>query len=543
MTSMQVPAQLVAGRGAGLRRSGTPRRKILIVNCYFPDERSPVKRSNQVPNAVAPVLLAGYFNAETCDIKLYNEVSSGFLELFAPELLSWPDMIVLTGLTAAFDRLLHLTAYARSANPKVITVAGGHGVRSLPQYSEQFFDYTCLGDVEEISEVIVDALGRHYCSDRFNPRYDLAYWIGRLGYMESSRNCNFQCGFCSLTATGRKYQVSSAEYLNAQMDNMGKRLICFFQDNQIMGSGQKSFRERIEQVQKRRESGQYRYWSGFVTDTFFWDDENIRLARDSGCISVFVGVESFDDEAWLGRVNKKQNSRYSQAELLRRSIDGGVLVQYGLVFDPTRQRLAQIHRELDIICSNPEIPTPNFIFTATPYPGTPFFRECVEQELLLPNTHMRDLEGSTLSLKSLDPQHEVLDFVRRGRHFAGYRRRFLRHQLKFLHRYRHSLNAHQKILYSITAATILSPTALMDPMGAFKRRRQRTHLSTTEVLDPVYTPVLPVAEQYRRYFSPTQLTDAEGRLNPALADDAMAARARRQGRDSEAPAPVALLAG
>ena len=35
---------------------GTPRKKILIVNCYFPDERQPVKRSHQVPNAVAPVL-------------------------------------------------------------------------------------------------------------------------------------------------------------------------------------------------------------------------------------------------------------------------------------------------------------------------------------------------------------------------------------------------------------------------------------------------------------------------------------------------------
>ena len=31
-------------------------------------------------------------------------------------LLSWPDMLVLTGLTNGFDRMLHLTAYARSKN-------------------------------------------------------------------------------------------------------------------------------------------------------------------------------------------------------------------------------------------------------------------------------------------------------------------------------------------------------------------------------------------------------------------------------------------
>ncbi len=113
------------------------RKKVLIVNCFFPDERLPIKRSNQVPNAVAPVLLAGYFNEELCEVKLYNEVSSGFIEIFAPELLAWPDMLVLSSLTAAFDRLLHVTAYAKTANPKVIVAAGGHGVRALPEYSKQ----------------------------------------------------------------------------------------------------------------------------------------------------------------------------------------------------------------------------------------------------------------------------------------------------------------------------------------------------------------------------------------------------------------------
>jgi hypothetical protein len=211
-------------------------------------------------------------------------------------------------------------------------------------------------------------------------------------------------------------------------------------------------------------------------------------------------------------------------------------VQYGLVFDPTQQRLEQIKRELDLICGNPEIPTPNFIFTATPYPGTPFFRDCVEKGLLLPNTDIRDLEGSTLCLKSLDPQEKVLDFVRRGRHFAGYRRRFMSHQLKFLRRYAGALNLHQKILYSLTAATILAPTALMDPLGVFKRKRPRTHLSSNEILDPVYTPCLPVAEKYRHYFKPTNIIDGQGVLNPDVADDVLA----RPGRSRRDETPLAV---
>ena len=263
-------------------RRALKKKKVLIVNCFFPDERRPIKRTNQVPNAVAPVLLGGYFDEQLCDVKLYNEVHSGFIELYAPELLDWPDMVVLSGLTAAFDRLLHVTAYAKTANPDVVVAAGGHGVRALPDYSQSFFDYACLGDVEEIRDVIEEAFGEAYVADTFNPRYDLAYWIKRLGYAESSRNCNFRCGFCSLTGVARRYEVTPMDYLDAQMTNMGKRPIFFFQDNQIFGSSESSFRERIDLFQKHREAGQFKYWTGFVTNTFFWEDAYIKLASDTG---------------------------------------------------------------------------------------------------------------------------------------------------------------------------------------------------------------------------------------------------------------------
>jgi hypothetical protein len=502
------------------------KKKILIVNCYFPDERQAVKRSHQVPNAVAPVLLAGYLNEEYCDIQLYNEVSSGFLEVYRPELLQWPDMLILSGLTAAFDRLLHLTAYARTANPDVVVVAGGHGVRSLPLYSEQFFDYCCLNDVEQIAEVVTEVFGHNYVAEKFNPRYDLAYWIDRLGYAESTRNCNFQCGFCSLTATGRKYEVAPASYLDAQMENMGKRLIFFFQDNQVFGAGYDDFKRRIDQFQCRRKAGQFRYWSGFVTDTFFWDKKNIDLARETGCISVFVGVESFDDHQWLAGANKKQNSRYRQKDLLRKALDGGILVQYGLVYDPTKQQIEDMQRELDVICADPEIPSPNFIFTATPYPGTPFFRECVEQGLLLPNTNVRDLEGSTLCLKTIEPQEAVAEYIRNGRKMSNYRLKIIAHQYRFQKRYRHALNFHQRILAAITTLAILAPTFILGPSSIFQRKMPRTHVSTTELLDEVYTPRLPVDPCYRHYFEPTRITNEHGQLNQDLAADLMKSQQR-----------------
>jgi len=518
---MQHPSVLEGGRG------GQRKKKILIVNCYFPELREPIKRINEVPNALAPVLLAGHFDSQTCDVRLYNEVNSGFLEVFEPGLLEWcPDMLVLTSLTAAFDRLLHLTAYARTLNPDVVVVAGGHAVRSLPRYSERFFDYACQGDVEEIEEVIREALGDAYVAREFQPRYDLAYWMKRFGYVESTRNCNFRCSFCSLTGVGRSYQVNSLEYLETQMQAVGKRKILFFEDNQLLGDGQKTFADRIARVEERRQAGQFEHWGGFVTDTFFWKEENIRLAHETGCISLFVGVESFDDTEWLGSVNKSQNAKQSQVELIRRCLDGGVLFQYGLVFDPTERTVEQMYREMDIICDTPEIPVPLFMFTAIPFPGTPLFHERIEKDQILPNTKMRDLESSTLTLKPIDPVEDVVDFIKTGKNFRNYRRRVLAHQIDFLKRYKHSLSFDQKLVSTLGVGAILFPGRFSSPGSMFVKKRPRTHVSTTDHLDPVYTPRMHVDRRWRSYFEPTVIVDAGGQLNPALQDDALDTRFR-----------------
>jgi hypothetical protein len=509
---------------------GKPRRKrILIVNCYFPEMREPIKRSNEVPNALAPVLLAGHFCADNCDIKLYNEVNSGFLEVFEPELLDWePDMLVLTGLTAAFDRLLHLTAYVRTKNPQVVVAAGGHGVRALPRHSERFFDYSCQGDVDEIVDVITDAFGAEYVTREFKPRYDLAYWMKRFGYVESSRNCNFRCSFCSLTGVGRPYQVNSLEYLDAQLDAVGKRPIVFFNDNQLLGDGHKTFKDRIARVQERRESGQFKMWGGFVTDTFFWKEENIRLAKDTGCMSLFVGVESFDDTEWLGSVNKSQNAKRSQVDLIRSSLDGGVLFQYGLVFDPTERTVAQMYREMDIICDTAEVPVPLFTFTAIPFPGTPMFHERIEKNQILPGTNMRDLESSTLCLKPKEPIEDVVNFIRTGKNFRNYRRRVFAHQAKFLKRYKHTLTTQQKILSNLSILAILYPGKFSSPGAMFVRKGSRTHVSTTERLDAVYTPRTHIDRKWRHYFEPTVIVDEGGQLNPVIQDDVLDTRFRNR---------------
>src|SRR5262245_34169029 len=141
------------------------KRRVLIVNGYLPESREPVRLTREVPNTLAPILLAGAFSPDTCDIRIYNEVSSGFLELFKPELIHWPDMVIMTGLIASFDRLKQLAAYFRTANPHIVLVAGGQAIRAFPRYARQFFDYVCIGDVEQVCDVVREVWGPAYIAE------------------------------------------------------------------------------------------------------------------------------------------------------------------------------------------------------------------------------------------------------------------------------------------------------------------------------------------------------------------------------------------
>jgi radical SAM superfamily enzyme YgiQ (UPF0313 family) len=230
------------------------RKRVLIVNCYFDDSHRSVRRKWKIPHAMAPAYLAGAFASRACDIRLYDEVSGGPLEDEA--LLSWPDMLVLSGLTNSLDRMLHLTAYARSKNPAVIVVAGGPPIRALPHYTKRFFDYSCLGDIEQMRDVIHDAWGKAYAAEQMLPRYDLAYWMRGVGYVETSRYCNFRCSFCALTGEAQRYQPYGLDYIRAQFRALGKRRRVLLIDNNFYGNSRSHFLARLGLVKEMHEAGQ-----------------------------------------------------------------------------------------------------------------------------------------------------------------------------------------------------------------------------------------------------------------------------------------------
>ncbi|KAB0268345.1 B12-binding domain-containing radical SAM protein [Microvirga brassicacearum] len=485
--------------------------RVLVVLAHFDETRNPHGRPHFVPQGVGHAFLAGAFDRNNVDVKLYSEFHSG--PLLNEKALAWPDMLVLTGVTSSFDRMKQLTAYARTLSPGCVVVAGGPAVRNLPSFSAHYFDYACQGDVEDLMGIALEVFGAAAVPEWHEPRFDLLNWGGPVNYVESSRYCNFRCTFCALTGEGRSYKTYDLASIERQIRSQRRKKILLFVDNNFYGNDRSFFRQKLDLLADLRREGVVPGWIALVTSDFFADPDNLVRARKAGCLGLFSGVESLSDEQ-IKVYNKKQNLIQPQIRMIESCLEAGIVFQYGLIFDPSTQRLGAMRRELSAILGTPSIPLPAFLSLTIPLLGTPYFQSCAHEGRFLPHAKLRDMDGFTLMTKPIDDLEAVVPFVRNMEKLGGHSRDILRHSLGFYKSYRHSLSARQMIASVGNAARLCFPQIIHNRRHLVPHRDETlTYVTTTQPLGPLYRPSLPVGEIYRDHFLPTMITDAEGGLH------------------------------
>lgn len=507
-------------------RSQRPR--VLVVLAHFDETRNPRGRPDFIPQGTGHLFLAGAFARERVDVRAYSEFHDG--PLLDEAAFADLDMLVLTGVTAAFDRMRHLTAYARTRSPGCAVVAGGPAVRNLPVSSAATFDYACEGDIEDMQTIIAAVFGEWAAAETILPRFDLANWGGPVMYVETSRYCNFKCSFCALTAEGRRYQGYDPAYIEAQLRNAPAKKYVLFIDNNFYGNSKDAFHAKLDLIRSLWREGLFQGWFALVTGDFFREPSNLEAVRAAGCLGLFSGVETLN-EAQLKRYQKKQNLVVPQLEAIQTCLKAGVAFQYGLMFDPSSQTLQAMHDELDFITGESTMPLPAFLSLTIPLLGTPLFDECVSEHRFLPSAKLRDMDGFTLMTRPLDALDEVAAFARRLSRLDGQRYRILRHCLGFYRAYRHSLSARQMVHLLANSLRLALPSVLHHHRLPTRSPSEDhlTYVTTTQPLGPLYTPAFRVSESFRPYFSPTMITDASGALDETVARN-LDSRGRVRGR-------------
>ncbi|HEX8963854.1 MAG TPA: radical SAM protein [Rhodocyclaceae bacterium] len=492
--------------------------RILVVNCFSDNHRGARGNPLFVPQPMIAAVLAGIVQREKAEVRAWCEFSQGPLEDL--RLLGWPDLLVLTGLNAAFDRMKQVAAYARTLNPQVVVAMGGSAARALPLLSRRYFDYVCTGDVEQLVDVLDDTFGAGLAAERPLPRYDLTKWLGWISFAESSRNCNFRCNFCSMTAEDRDHVAYDLDYVRRQIEAMGYRHCVMFLDQNFFAGSRSFLRARLELLRQLRREGRFGGWSALVTSDFYTDPENLRLARESGCIGFFCGVESFSRDQ-IAAYKKKQNLILPQEQMIAGSIEAGLVFHYGMMFDPTDRSVDDLQEEIDFIAGNPKITLPSFLSFAIPLIGTPLFADRLTEGSLLPDLKLRDMDGRSIVCHTRDPLDKVVDFARRMDGGLMPRRKVAAHAWNFYRRYRGRMS-----FLGMGSAMVDAWAMAFPALGTNGRDRRvvdastcRSYVASTEKAGSLYRPKIRVADRYRANFAPLFVTDADGGLAEDVIDD------------------------
>jgi len=119
--------------------------------------------------------------------------------------------------------------------------------------------------------------------------------------MRGSRGCPYKCKFCNF-APGRTFRLKSpdimAQEIAALVSTEKVKIIRFTDDNLFL-----TRRHVEEYCRKIIEVGKGIKWCSFIRASSITKD-NVQLLKDSGCISVMIGMESGDKNILKG-MNKK----------------------------------------------------------------------------------------------------------------------------------------------------------------------------------------------------------------------------------------------
>ncbi|MBL8368227.1 MAG: hypothetical protein JNM54_09975 [Candidatus Accumulibacter sp.] len=493
--------------------------RILILNCYSDNHRSARGSPWIVPQSIAPAVLAGTLEPSRVDLRLACEFRSGPFDDFGA--LQWADLLVLTGLNPAFDRMKQVTAYARALNPGIVVAIGGPLARMLPTLGRRYFDYVCSGDVEQMVGVVDAVFGPGHAAEVPTPRHDLLPGSRIIGYVEASRNCNFRCNFCSMTAEDRKFMAYDLDDVRRQIEALGYRQCVMFLDQNFFGGPRAYFKARMTLLRELFEQRKFGGWAALVTADFFADAGNLSLARESGCIGFFSGIESFS-RAQVSAFNKKQNLILPQEETIGSCLEAGLIFHYGLIFDLTEQRIDDLLAETEFIVGNSRITLPSFLSFAIPMLGTPLFGSRLREGAFLPNVRLRDMDGRSLVCQPRDAIDQAVAFAARMDTGLMSKRRLAMHAWCFFRRYRATLSTWGLVSGLGNAWSMSYPRFGSNGRDGLRPGQDgcRSYLAGCEPLGSLYRPRMTIPEPYRGHFEPLYVTDHAGELHEDLIDDA-----------------------
>ena len=327
------------------------------------------------------------------------------------------DLVGITGMLMHAPRVYEIARKFRERGIPV--VLGGPHASSLPREAKEHVDAVVIGEAEKVWAGLIEDLKKgqlqpFYRANSFCsmeklpfPRLELlhkeAYMT--INCVQTSRGCPHQCDFCHVSYFfGKTYRCRPVDEVIEEVKRLEGDFIVFVDDN--IGGNRRYARELFTRLKPLKKK-----WASQASLTLARDPELLKLAAESGCVSLFVGIESLSPEN-LRDVNKAFNQAYQFEEAIRALHDHDIMILAGFIFGLDHDDEGVFERTLRF-CQKNRIELPSF-FILTPLPGTTLFQR-MESEGRLLHKDWGQYNGATVVFK---PRLMTEETLQRGFHWA-----------------------------------------------------------------------------------------------------------------------------
>ncbi|HLG19040.1 MAG TPA: radical SAM protein [Bdellovibrionota bacterium] len=290
------------------------------------------------------------------------------------------DLVGITMMTCQAPRGYFLADHFRKRG--IRTICGGSHASFMTEECGRHFDSVVINEVEMVWEEIVgdfeaDRMKPVYHSNKLidlkdlrMPRKDLFFNTGttlNAQVLQTGRGCPLGCNFCTVTLMyGKTFRTRPIEHIVEEIKRYPSKIF-FFVDDNIFLSKSHAY-ELCEALLPLN----IKWGSQGSMELICRDEKLLKLASRAGCMSLFVGIESIDQET-LNSAHKAFNKVKNYEENIRKMHRAGINVVGAFIFGFDQDTPESFDRVYEFAMKNHLAMVNTGIMT--PFPGTDVYEK------------------------------------------------------------------------------------------------------------------------------------------------------------------------
>jgi radical SAM superfamily enzyme YgiQ (UPF0313 family) len=338
--------------------------------------------------------------------------------------LLWADYVFLSAMNVHISSVKEIVRRCNKLNVKI--VAGG------PLFTTQYqdflgIDHFVLNEAEiTLPQFLSDlANGKTkylYSTDEFPdisltpiPKWNL---LDRKKYaslsLQYSRGCPYDCEFCSITMlNGHRPRTKTKEQFLSELEglyNTGFRGSVSIVDDNFIGNKRKLKDEILPAIIKWQKEKKYPF--SFITEVSINladDDELIKLMVDAAIVSIFVGIETPNNES-LAECGKSQNLRRDLVSSVKKLQQNGMIVSGGFIIGFDNDPPEIFEDQISFIQKSGIVNAMVGLLNAPT--GTHLYNRLKKENRLLESFNGNNMDGTTNIIPKMDYRNLIKGYTK-----------------------------------------------------------------------------------------------------------------------------------